>query len=344
MSLWLIRASGNEHKCIADARVYLYWDSLNYDLSQFNSKQALSQFLQQTFRQTQPFLQKSWLRQIWSFAKLIKKKDWILLPREDEDVVCVGKVTGDYVSNPLINLPLYHYRSVDWFASDIPFENFPVDIQRLICEPVTVSLITQNDAEKRIQHMAKNNWSFQQEQVAANNDLHSPNNKPDMLYSDLEKVAHKQIKDFLRLNFKGAALARLIEAILKAQGYDILRCPQWHQHMIELLANQGSIGFGESKVYVQIKTDNNVAGQATINNLQATMQYFSANYGLLVSWFGCTNSLQGELADYYFNIKVWDAERVVSELLRNYQRMDAGIKVELPLKKVWTLNNIEDEE
>lgn len=39
----------------------------------------------------------------------------------------------------------------------------------------------------------------------------------------------------------------------------------------------------------------------------------------------------------FFALRQWDADRLVEELLRVYDRLDECIRHELPLRQVWTL-------
>ena len=61
-----------------------------------------------------------------------------------------GKVVGEYTFDGDAANPYYHYREVDWFATDIPRSNFDQDILYSFGAFMTVCKITRNDAENRI--------------------------------------------------------------------------------------------------------------------------------------------------------------------------------------------------
>ena len=43
----------------------------------------------------------------------------------------------------------------------------------------------------------------------------------------------------------------------------------------------------------------------------------------------------------FFSIRLWDQDKIVEEIMENYEKFDDSIKAELPLKRIWTI--VEDE-
>jgi restriction system protein len=41
---------------------------------------------------------------------------------------------------------------------------------------------------------------------------------------------------------------------------------------------------------------------------------------------------------------LWDQQALIAELIEDYDRIDADIRAELPLKRIWTVAVDEDEE
>ena len=60
--------------------------------------------------------------------------------------------------------PLYHYRTVDWFATDISRSNFDQDILYSLGAFMTICQIKRNNAEQRIKKMAENAWKASKSQ------------------------------------------------------------------------------------------------------------------------------------------------------------------------------------
>ncbi len=44
-----------------------------------------------------------------------------------------------------------------------------------------------------------------------------------------------------------------------------------------------------------------------------------------------------EEAQQFFHMRLWDADDLIDELLAVYDKLDADIRAELPLKQVWIL-------
>ena len=66
-----------------------------------------------------------------------------------------------YVNNSSAENPFYHYRAVNWFATDIPRSNFDQDILYSFGAFLTICRISRNNAEERIRAMAVNDWKSQ---------------------------------------------------------------------------------------------------------------------------------------------------------------------------------------
>jgi len=44
-----------------------------------------------------------------------------------------------------------------------------------------------------------------------------------------------------------------------------------------------------------------------------------------------------ETASQFFQVRLWNQSKLIEELLANYENLDASLRAELPLKKVWTI-------
>ena len=88
----------------------------------------------------------------------MKIGDWVALPSKKKAAIHIGEITGNYVNMPASEDPYYHYRSVNWFATDIPRSNFDQDILYSFGAFLTICRIRRNDAENRVREMAKNDW------------------------------------------------------------------------------------------------------------------------------------------------------------------------------------------
>ena len=338
MALWLFRAGSSgeyESKFLNDNRIYLTWDALNVSLNSFKDKQNLIDYLMNDYGAEKIARARNWASQIWPIAHEMKKGDWVILPSKIKSAIHIGEITGEYVHNPKANNPYYHYRDVKWFAQDIPRSNFDQDLLYSFGAFMTVCRIKRNDAEIRVKAMAKNNW------VSSNNVVSVGDPEEDTAL-DIEQYANDSIAKYIIRKFKGHGMARIIEAILKAKGFDTFRSPEGPDKGVDILAAPGSLGFGSPKICVQVKTSDTPIDRATLDQLIGTMHNFKADHGLLVSWGGFKSSVDKEIPSHFFNVRLWDQQVIIKELLENYDKLEDDIKAEIPLKKIWIMAVIEE--
>ena len=138
-------------------------------------------------------------------------------------------------------------------------------------------------------------------------------------------------------------MARLVDGILKAQGYTTYVSPEGPDKGVDILAAQGALGFGEPRICVQIKSGDSPLDRPTLDQLIGTMQNVQAKQGLLVSWGGFKSSVDKEEANQFFRVRLWDQKDLIEQLLKHYDKLDADIRADLPLKQIWTVATLESE-
>ena len=126
-----------------------------------------------------------------------------------------------------------------------------------------------------------------------------------------------------------------MEAILKAQGYTTYRSPEGADGGVDILAGTGALGFGEPRLCVEVKSGETPIDRPTVDKLLGAVTKFGAQEGLFVSWSGFKTNVQKEMAPSFFKIRLWTQKELLEALFANYDRLDADIKAELPLKQVW---------
>lgn len=344
MSLWLVRAGSNgeyESKFLSEGRIYLTWDDFSTDISKLEKKTDLYHLLLSTYPDDKQGRIRNWTGQIWPFAKSMIPGDWVVLPSKKKASIHIGEITGQYVNTPSSENPYYHYRTVKWFATDIPRSKFDQDILYSFGAAMTICRISRNDAEERVREMAKNEWKSRP--LASPLEATDTGDVESSGFYDIERAAWDQIAKYISRKFKGHAMARLVETILNAQGYITYRSPEGPDKGLDLLAASGPLGFRSPKLCVQVKTTDNPVDRPTLDQLIGVMQNFGAEQGLLVSWSGFKGSVDKEIPSQFFRVRLWDQDSLIEELLKVYDKIDEDIKAELPLKQVWTLNISEEE-
>lgn len=341
MSLWLVRAGAHgeyEQKFLEDNKIYLTWDGLDADLSKVKSYESIKEILADKYPDVSKNAITNHGSQVWAFLSRIEQGDWVALPSKSKPAIHIAEVKSEYIHNPSGPDPYYHYRKVKWIALDIPRSNFDQDLLYSLGAFMTICQIQRNDAENRIKKMAENKWKAQLYSGDFQIDVKNDEVASEVLSnSDLEQISKDQIAKFILAKFKGHGMARLVDGILKAQGYTTYVSPEGPDKGIDLLAAPGALGFGTPRICVQVKSSDTPIDRPTLDQLIGTMQNVQAEQGLLVSWGGFKSSVNKEEANQFFRVRLWDQEDLVDQLLQNYDRLDEELRAELPMKRIWTL-------
>jgi restriction system protein len=341
MALWMVRAGSYgeyENKYLKDNRIYCTWDGFNHNLNNIDSILNLREIMQNKYEYKKKGQLISSSAQVWSFAKSIKKDDWIVLPSKKKAAIHFAKVISDYKYDITAEDPFFHYRDVEWFVTDIPRTNFSQDILYSLGAFRTICQIKRNNAELRIRQMAKNKW--QPEKIPIS-EIETTDIEED-IEVDIEVMSRDKIAANIIAKFQGHGMTRLVESILRAQGYTTYISPEGPDKGIDILAGSGSIGFDHPRICVQVKSGDIPIDRPILDQLIGTMQKVNADHGLLVSWSGYKQSIDKEKAQQFFRVRLWDQQELIDNILLNYDKIDDDIKAELPLKRIWVISSVKE--
>ena len=154
---------------------------------------------------------------------------------------------------------------------------------------------------------------------------------------NIAELARQQILEHIRSNYLGHEFARLVESVLRAEGYFTLGSSAGPDGGVDILAGRGSLGFDGPRLCVQVKATSGTVDVTVLRSLMGTMQSFKADRGLLVSWGGFTRDVEREARQGFFSVRLWHADDLVDAICRNYERLPEHIQNEIPLERVWTL-------
>lgn len=335
MALWLVRAGPHgeyEQKFLEENRIYLTWHRLTADLGAIQAPEQLVELLEKTYPDAGPGRIRNNRGQIWAFAHKMKVGDWVVLPSKHKPAIHIGEIVSGYDHNPGAVDPYYHHHGVKWLATDIPRSNFDQDILYSFGAFLTICEIKRNDAENRVRAMESNGWKST---INKSPDVPANQDDEETAITDLEQIARDQIAHLIQAKFMGHGLARLVDAILRAQGYVTHLSPKGPDKGIDILAAPGPMGFGEPKICVQVKSGDSPLDRPTLDQLIGAMQNVQAQSGLLVSWGGFKSSVDKEKATQFFRVRLWDSDGLIDQVLSHYDSLDGDIRAELPLKRVW---------
>jgi restriction system protein len=334
MSLWVVRAGKHgeqEETAVKENLVCHAWNDLP-DYSHCQTKEELRTLYKKHYPHESEKSVAVGLGQVWRFAREIQKGDLVALPLKTAFSFAFGRVTGEYQYKKVAP-NVMHIRKVEWIKT-VPRSAFPEQILFSMNSALTIFKVWRNDAESRVNAILGLTTTAL-EVVTANPEEAEP--APDDAKVDLEETAHYEILKFIQAKFKGHDLARLVDAILKAQGYKTKMSPPGPDGGVDILAGSGLLGFDQPRLCVQVKSGGAAEGQKTFNELRGVMSKFDCEQGLLVSWGGFTKPLTNDARNDFFKARLWDQGDVVDAVLQNYDRLGDEIKAELPLKKIWIL-------
>lgn len=331
MSLWLVRAGRHgeqEQGALERNVVTIGWNEFS-DLSNIKTKDELAELYAKENPTSKKMQAANEVGQIWRFVREIQKDDLVALPLKTQSAIAIGKVVGDYEYKELTN-NIKHIRRVKWLKT-IPRSVFDQDLLYSLGAFMTVCQISRNDAENRVKKLL-------------NKEAIDVGEKPEITEEaiDIEEYARDQIVKFIGRKFKGHNLARLVEAILHAQGYVTNKSGPGPDGGVDILAAAGLLGFDAPRICVQVKSSSSQIDVKVFRELRGVMSKVGADQGLLISWGGFTKKAIQEARDAFFSIRLWDAGDLIEAIFKHYERFDGELKAELPLKRIWGLVIEED--
>jgi restriction system protein len=275
--------------------------------------------------------------QLWAFAIAMKEGDIVVLPRKLTSQVALGRVTGPYKYAKIGEI-FRHTRPVKWVKPDVPRTAFRQDLLYSFGAFLTVCTISRNDAERRVAEV-----------IAGRTDpgsaIHPEKSgqkiealgEGDEEKRDLVQAAHDQIVAHIQSRYSGHALTKLVDAVLRADGWVTKVSPPGADGGVDILAGRGALGLDQPRLCVQVKSQLSAADVTIYRGLQGSMQSFKAEQGLLLCWGGFNRAVQQESRQGHFSVRLWESSDLVKAIYRNYEKLPAEIQAELPLKRVWTL-------
>lgn len=327
MSLWLVRAGRHgeqEQGALESNVVTIGWNELP-DLSNVENRKELAELYIRVHPTAKKIQAASGVGQVWRFVHEIQKGDLVALPLKTQSAIAIGKVEGEYEYQKLAD-NIKHIRRVKWLRT-VPRSAFDQDILYSLGSLLTVCQIERHDAENRVKKLLQRGEITE---VGVKTEI------PEETI-DIEEYAKDQIIKHIGTKFKGHDLARLVDAILHAQGYVTKKSPPGPDGGVDILAAAGPLGFDKPRVCVQVKSSSSSVDVKILRELQGVMSKVRAEQGLLVAWGGFTNQCIHEARDAFFSIRLWDQGDLLKAIFKYYERFDDELKTELPLKKIWGL-------
>lgn len=336
MNLWLVRAGKygeREQTALDNGFVTIGWDDMP-NLKTFRSREELAVYYRKQNPDFSTIKIGSHVGQLWRFSNEIKVGDLVALPSKYTSVIHFGKVKGEYSFDKKY-YPVLHYIPVEWIA-EIPRADINQDLLYSFGSLLTVSNIDRNDAVNRILAL----MSGKKEKRV----FKAVETSPDGAYLnvmeeelDIEEYSTDQIAKVIERQFKGHGFARLIDEILRAQGYRTYLSEPGPDGGKDILVGSGDFGFMEPRICVQVKSTDKLVDMNVYNQTVGVMKKVNAENVIIVSWSGFDKRVLHEAKNDYFRVRLWSSKEVLEYVFQYYEKFTDEMKAELPLKRVWAL-------
>lgn len=339
--VWVMRAGGDgedEESALSRGMAIIGFRHA-VDLMSYPTLEAIADALMKADKAPNQDRANTLARQLWAFSRRAEVGDTVVLPLKTQPgQIAMGVLEGPY-AYVKVGDELRHTRKVKWVRPDIPRTTFQQDLLYSFGAFLTVCRITRNDAESRVAVVMGGKPDPGYDEAATGGEQQSVSVEiSDTTASvDLALAAHNEIVDYVRENFPSHDLARLVAAILHAEGYAVTVSPPGPDGGADILAGRGPLGLDSPTLCVQVKATQESADVKILRELVGTMNTFKADQGLLVCWGGFKPTTRQEARQHAFKVRLWDQSDVVRGIYRTYDKLPAEIQADLPMKHVWML-------
>ncbi|MEM1059320.1 MAG: restriction endonuclease [Verrucomicrobiota bacterium] len=349
--VWMVRAGkhGQYQDRVIDQNIAaIGWPDLP-DLSGIRSKDELLNLIKKTYPDANPRTLSNWCNQVWAFLHSIKPGDLIVLPLKGKSAVAMGKCVSGYQYLSENPEDCRHSIGVQWNEERVPRKRFKQDLLDSLGAFLTVCRIRRNNAESRIievflgksdpgnSELITNRKTLLPTDKQGNAELESDSVEDSDAETDYEESLRDQIRRHIEVEFKNHDLSRLVDALLQAQGYVTSVSPPGADGGVDIIAGQGPLGFTHPRIAVQVKSGDFVCNSQSMREFKAAAREHGADSGVYICWNGFNREVQRNERKNFFEVRQWDSDELIEQILRHYDKFSESIRAELPLKRVWML-------
>jgi restriction system protein len=337
--LWLVRAGSQgerERDALETGRAILGFHEVG-DLTGKGTRGEILAQLEQNMPEAGANRRRNFAAQLNQFVNTMQIGDLVVLPLKVAEGIAIGEVTGDYQF--AVDDRTLHSRPIKWLIESTPRDTFKQDLRHSFGAFMTVCEISRNEALKRVQAVMETGRD-PGPNLGKAGQITSPAPSEDCTDAfeaeiDIEDLANQQIISLIRSEFAGHDLATLVAELLEAEGYMTKVSPPGPDGGRDILAAGGTLGLGEDRICVEVKSHDGPANQEVVLKLLGAVHTSGAQTGLLVSIGGVNGPARKLIDDNFFVLRVWQMQDLLKALFRNYDRLSEDTRAKLPLRRVW---------
>jgi len=341
MTFWMVRGGrfGQDEQTALDEGLAVIGFHEVPDLGPADTREKVEVLVREADPEANDGRVRNFTGQLHAFRNRMEKGDLVVLPLKSRPQVALGRVAGPYHYLGDASRG-NHRRKVEWLRPDVPRTYFGQDLLYSLGAFMTVCRIRRNNAEERVTAILAGHKDpgLTVSMTEAPDETSVGEDESEATSArDIEQLARDQILSELEVRFKGHEMARLVEAVLRAQGCETRLSPPGPDGGVDVLAGRGPLGLDAPRICCQVKSSQSPADVTVLRALQGTMSTFKADQGLLVSWGGFTSATLIEARQHHFSVRLWDASDLLEAVVANYDRLPEELRSDLPLKRIWAL-------
>jgi restriction system protein len=131
-----------------------------------------------------------------------------------------------------------------------------------------------------------------------------PTWRPRVPASIFERASLDRIQAFIAEHFAGHGLARLVGAVLEAEGFRCQVADPGPDGGIDVFAGRGPLGLDSPRLIVQVKSSPTPVDVKVVRELHGVLSTHGAEQALLVAWGGVNKAAKQELRNQFFKVRV----------------------------------------
>ena len=291
--LWIVRAGAHVERELASISQSKLLPGFLYfgDLSHCKDREAILARLQVALPNQGENRLRNFAAQLNQFVNTMQVGDYVVMPRKVTNGVAIGIVRGHYEYDS--GSEFKHSRTVEWREESVPRDTFKQDLRHSFGAFMTICEIKRNAALERVKTVLEKGvdpGSLLGKQGYVPNASTDENAEADEYQTDIEDLANQQIISLIKSEFAGHALADLVAEILRVEGFTTKVSPPGADGGVDILAAGGTLGLGEDRVCVQVKSGDGPANHDVVLRLIGSVSNTQARTGLLVS-IGVVNAV-----------------------------------------------------
>ena len=341
MTVWVIRAGKHgerEQWCLDQGAAGAGWDEVA-DLSACSSRADVRALVEAANPGESPGKLANHAGQLWGLLQ-IQQGDIIILPRKSTKTLAIGLCAEAYHYRP--DGDLKHVVSVDWKRDDVPRSAIKDDLIYTLGAIMTIFRARRNKAEERFQVVLDAGVDPGTHGLASATKTSPPADDEadvtDPVVAPTLETIRDRIRAFVTEGFKGHGLTTLVAEVLTAKGFICTVSPPGADAGVDILAGSGPLGLDSPRLIVEVKSEDGQVATSIVRGLHGAISSNGADQGLLVAWGGITKDARRDMRTDRFTIRVWDADELLDEVFRVYDRLSEATRAALPLKEAWVLD------